>query len=90
MTRGRIAGDCKADLSLLFNVEAQRKARLAAARAALAQGQPVLAFHEAHGPTSCGTAPTWRSSTPCSPSCRKISARHGGKISEHASLAGDP
>lgn len=38
---------CKADLSLLFNVEAQRSARLSAARIALAQGQPVLAFHEA-------------------------------------------
>jgi hypothetical protein len=38
---------CRADLSLLFAVEAQREARLAAARLALAQGQPVLASHQA-------------------------------------------
>ena len=37
---------CRADLSLLFAVEAQRVARLASARLALAQGQPVLASHQ--------------------------------------------
>jgi hypothetical protein len=48
---------CRADLSLLFAVEAQREAHFAAAREALAQGEPVLASHEArradelrHGP----------------------------------------
>lgn len=38
---------CKADLSLLFTVEAQREAKLGAARSALAQGEPIRAFHEA-------------------------------------------
>lgn len=48
---------CKADLSLLFAVDAEREARLAAAREALAQGQPILASQQVrqaedlrHGP----------------------------------------
>jgi hypothetical protein len=48
---------CRADLSLLFAVEAQRQAHFAQARAALAQDEPILASHEAqradesrHGP----------------------------------------
>ncbi len=48
---------CRADLSLLFAVEAQRSVRLAAACAALAQGQAVLASQQVrqaeelrHGP----------------------------------------
>src|SRR5262245_28191045 len=48
---------CRADLSMMFAVEAQREAHFAAARAALAQGEPIRASNEAqraeelrHGP----------------------------------------
>jgi hypothetical protein len=37
---------CKADLSMLFTIEAQREAHLGAAREAIAQGRPVLASLE--------------------------------------------
>jgi hypothetical protein len=47
---------CKADLSMLFAVEAQRSALLATARAALAQNEPASAFSSAKqaGDLRCG------------------------------------
>ena len=38
---------CRADLALLFAVEACREAELAAARSALAQGRPEVALNQA-------------------------------------------